>query len=697
MRSWQFILLIQFLTDVAIILDLSLVRQVIGFIYLTFIPGLALVKLFRLDKSDLAQTLLFSIGFSTSSVMFLGLLLNELFPLFGVASPLSAWSLMMVMNALVFGCCLLQYLREKDLSASIAIPKWSPKILPFAFLPLLSVIGAIVVNNGGSIFLFLIVIISFLSLVYVSLGKSLSGYNSLILFLVALSLLLQHSLITNYIIGHDIHEEFFVFKLTDQSLHWNSWAPSANMNIGKTNAMLSVTILPTVYSQILHVGGDLIFKFLFPFILSWIVIGLYKLYCTQFDRQISFLSVLFFTLNSVFFMLFSTRQMVAELFFVLLFFVLFDKNLEPSKRLLCYLIFGAALVVSHYSMAYIFLFSVLFIYFFELLFARKANIIKLSYIVFFSVLSFAWYVYVSAASSFNAILDTLNFIYRNLYRDFFNPEARGTLVVSALGGSETYSIWHQIGRIFFYISEFLIVVGFIMLLLNRKNEKWLRREFTVLAFLNLGILFMCIILPNFAASMQVTRIYEIALLILAPLCVIGSKAILTFLRKGRVKQYYASFFLILFLIPFFLFQTGFVYTLTNDINWSIPLSIRNGEFENLELYDSIVNEREVLGAMWLNENVFANSSTRKTVYADFIACAHVLTSYGMLIPEEMEILSNATTPDAISYIYLRRLNIVNGIVEGNYLLNITDFSAQLNGSNRIYSNGNCDIYVTSPD
>jgi uncharacterized membrane protein len=701
MHNWHFILFIQFLIDVVIVLDVPLARQVIGFLYLTYVPGFILVGLLRLNKLDTAQTLLFSTGFSVSSLMFLGLLVNELFPVLGVHNPLSPWPLMVAMNSLVVGFCLVNYLSKKDFRVFVKIQKPSPWILFFISLPFLSAAGTFIVNSGGSnvLSLLLIIITCGLVLTYVSLGKTKfsSNFRSLVLLMIALSLLLQYSLITNYIVGNDIYEEFYVFKLTNNAFYWNSSAPSPYINIGKTNAMLSVTVLPTIYSQILNVDGNLVFKFLYPFILSWLVVGLYKLYCTQLDKKTSFLSTLFFIMNSVFFMLFSSRQMIAELFYILLFLVLFDKKLESPKRNICYLIFSAAMVVSHYSIAYIFLLLILFIWLSDLLLRRIEKTIRISQVLSLFVFSFSWYIFISAASPFNSLLNTLDFIYKNLYRDFFNPQARGTMVISALGGGEVYSLWHQIGRIFFHISEFLIVIGFIKLMINRKRGKGPNREFKMLLFLNLTIILMCIVLPHFAQALHITRFYEIALLLLAPLCIIGGKAILVFFTRKRGEPYYASLLLILFLIPFFLFQSGFVYAITGDINWSIPLSIHRGEVKNLVLYDLIVNEQEVIAAQWLSQKIFAHSSTYEySVHADRVSYGKVLISYGMFPHENMQILVNVTILDENSYVYLRRLNVVEGIIKGkNYVWNITELSPIFDGMNKIYSNGASEIYRNS--
>lgn len=694
-KMWQLILFIQFLTDVAIIFDIPVIRPVMGFVYLTFVLGFIVLDCFKFKNIDMTQVLLFSLGFSIAFLMFFGFLLNELLLLSGIQNPLSTRYLIIGMNIFVIIYCLITYFIHIDYDLPILIKKIPHGILYFIILPFVSIFSTIIINSGGSNFLalFLIFFICILYIyAYINHSKYLTHYY-IILFLCALSLILLHSTITKYIVGYDIHKEFYIFKLTENVFHWDSFISSSNIDINRLNGMLSITILPTIYSQILNVDGTIIFKFLYPFILSCLIIGIYRLYCIKFDSQTSFLSTLFFMTNSVFFMLFSTRQIVAEIFYILLFIVLFTKNIPILKKSICYFIFSAAMIVSHYSITYIYLFMITIMWIITSLFLKKYQTIKINYIIYTLVFSFFWYIYISDASSFKSFIDTINFIFKNIYRDLFDLETRGILIVSALGGGDISSVWHQIGRIFFYISELLIILGFIQFVINRYRERQLFKEYNILIYLNFFIIMMCIVLPNFAKALQITRFYQITLLILAPMCIIGGKIILSLFMKKNYKSYGNLIIIIFFIVPFFLFQSGFIYSIVGDSNWSIPLSIKNGRVTNLELYNSVTNEQEVFGANWLRENTGDNSNLKRTIYADRYSSANVLTSYGMIPMEEKLILTNTTNINTFSYIYLRKINIVDGIIDR---WNIDEFSSELNIYNKIYTNSNCNIYNYSP-
>ena len=71
-----FILLIQSIVYVTVLLDVPVARQIIGFLYLTFIPGIIIIKLLKIDELDRLEMVLFSIGLSVAFLMLAGLSIN---------------------------------------------------------------------------------------------------------------------------------------------------------------------------------------------------------------------------------------------------------------------------------------------------------------------------------------------------------------------------------------------------------------------------------------------------------------------------------------------------------------------------------------------------------------------------------------------------------------------------------------------
>ena len=698
-----FVLAIQIITAVSVILNIPVARQVIGFLYLTLVPGMIILKLLKIHDFDLAETALLSVGLSVAFLMFIGLLINELYPLIGISKPLSLGPLIITINFVLLLFCFIVYFREKASNISIKSLNISPVIVLLLFLPLAGFFGILQVNNSKGNFLLLVTILMVCGLVSLCvISKKLvpSKFYPLVLFVIMIALLsfVNSSLLTNYIVGGDIHDEFFVFRLTENKSQWYASArvidiPQFDIEILKANAMISVTILPTIYSQILRLDGTWIFKIIYPLFALFGVLALYQLYCTKTEKETAFLASFFFVSVCIGVGWGSDKQLVAQLFYVLLLYVLFKRELSPSKRKILFIVFSAALVISHYAMAYLFLFVIACTWA-SLLFMRKSNgKIMTSLVAIFFTMTFLWNIYISRSAPFVDLIRASESVSRSFFIDFFNPQSRGTFVMRGLAMShETISLWRHISRVLFLATEFFILVGVVKCayaLIAKKLKMSFDLEYNILIFVNFAIILFNIVLPGLTGTFLMQRFYQTALLILAPLCILGGKTILEYIPKLKTKNL-GMILALAVLIPLFVFQTEFVYALTGDYMSNMTLGM--DRMDEVELYTWITNEQEVLGAQWLPKKV---NITQVALYADGQSLRHTLTSYGLINRERMLVLSNTTrTLDNNSFIYLRRINIVHGIMQELNLgqWNTSDISSLINSQNKIYSNGDCDIY-----
>jgi len=285
-------------------------------------------------------------------------------------------------------------------------------------------------------------------------------------------------------------------------------------------------------------------------------------------------------------------------------------------------------------------------------------------------------------------------ILRSLATDFFSPASRGQLVLRGIGMESPQSFLHLISRIFAYATQFFIVVGFYALLIKRKESA--DHEYLAILSLSMALLIMSIVLPNFAISLQMTRLYHILLVFLAPLCVLGGEFFFKSILKSKTEFSVLPLILII-LIPFFLFQTNFIFEVTGDDSWSIAFS--KYRMDSLKLYYlGFVDGREVYGVKWLSKNMDLENVT---IYTDVTARA--LTSYGMVPLSKMDELTNTTTVIDNGIIYLGRVNTIEGFILGRRatVWNITDFSyiledmhirARIEDMNKVYSNGVGEIH-----
>ena len=268
--------------------------------------------------------------------MLSGLVINEFGSIVGFSFPLSTLPLSLFVNTLIIIGAAVAHLRQRNAkqnehSQNLSFPA---SILLLALIPVLSIGGTYLVNTTGDNFFLLIMILSIALLftVVAFYEKSTSVYPFAIL-MFALALLFQVSLISNYILpyGGDSPAEFYVFRTTQLNSQWNPiFAFPSDQGFGRFNAMLSVTVLPTVYSNMLGMDPTCVYKIIYPLIFALVPLGLYLLWQPYIGKKFAFLAAFLFMAQSTFFteMTALNRQMIGELFFVLLLLVLLNKKIK---------------------------------------------------------------------------------------------------------------------------------------------------------------------------------------------------------------------------------------------------------------------------------------------------------------------------------------------------------------------------------
>ena len=693
------IMFLQLMVYVTVFFDIPIARQVLGLFYFTFLPGFVILKLLKLDKFDWAETVLFSVGLSIAFLMIAGLLINEFSFIFGFSQPLSLVPLMIVLNSLILMGGVLVYLKSEDVEIGKSeSTERSPFVLLFLCLPILSIVGAMYVNAYGNnlLLLFMIISISVLLIVGVLSKKLLpSKLYPFAVLMIAIAVLYHSSLISNYIVpfGSDVPWEYFIFKTTENSARWSSTVPFFWDLYGRFNAMLSITILPTIYSSLLNIGPAWVFKMLYPLIFSFAPLGLYQIWQTYVGKKYAFISAFLFMAQSTFYteMLGLNRQMIAELFFVLLLLVIVNKKMKPVNKMICFMIFSFALLTSHYALAEIFLFFISFTLVSLIILKRPSKNITVPMVVFFFVVMFTWYIYTSGSATFDSFLESGDYVYRQL-GDFLNLATREETVLRGLGLESPPTIWNTISRIFAYFTQAFIVFGFVGLV-TKRTRIHVEKEYFIFSSTAMAFLAMLILVPGLANTLNMTRFYHILLFFLAPFCVVGAELIVKLLSK-REKEFAVSALLLIVLVPYFLFQTNFVYEVTGSDSWSIPLS--GYRMNALRLYGlyGYTDAYSVYGAQWLSKNVnFKNSA----LYADVSSRNTVLTIYGMIYSGYVNTLSNTTTVADNGVVYLSTLNVVEGVIPfGKLSWNSSELSPIFDNLNKVYTNGGSEVYKNGP-
>jgi len=711
--------------------DAPAIRQIVGFLYLTFVPGLLILRILRLHKLGAIETLLYSVGLSLAFVMLLGLFVNTVYPFVGISGPISILPLLVTLAVAVAVLSIVVCIRERrsglvysDHCSMKCSDIFLPPVLLLLLLPLLSILGASLVNYYQNNIVMLILI------GLIALVAALVAFNRFVpqrlyplaLVMIALSLLWHWSLISQYITGWDIHTEYYYQNLVLTNSFWDSSLYSS------VNNMLSITMLAPIYSLLLNMDTIWLFKIVYPLLYSLVPLALFQIFRKQTDDKVAFFAVFFFISFWVFFgeMTNLARQQIAELFLALSILLLLSDDMVALQRRLLLIFFGFSIVVSHYGLTYFYMFY-LIIAFILLNLARSNTLVKIwgkltgkfskshgtagppagstgilrtagtlniGFVMLIVVFGLAWYIYNTSGSTFIAVIRIGEQIASNM-TEFFNPEAMEPYILLATGLArpEVISTQRNVFLIIQYIIQFSIVAGVAYMLLNIQKAKF-QSVYIAFTIGSAVLLLTSVVLPYFAGFFNMDRIYHLSLFFLAPFCVLGVITVFRWLfRLVPLKAFrilnnglFLRLAVILILIPYFLFTTGFIIEVTGDVSTSIAL--------DPDMAYPRFNEQEVAGKTWLS----SNTGTSEQIYCAgdlivFLLNGDFHWGYREFFGETTQI------PDDVC-IYLDSLNVKRGEIKKSpeepteYIkLQSSSFSEEvLAHRNKIYNNGGAQVY-----
>lgn len=661
-------------------LEIPLIRQIVSIIYLTFVPGILILRLFRLYDLNPVEFLLYSIGLSVSFLMFSGLLINTLYHLIGISNPLSGLNI--IFSILLFTSIMVVLLYRFDRYQNVAgqdgfntehiILK---DILYFSLLILvllISILGAYRVNSYNDNSLLLVLVALLILLLILICFDVIKRFYPVTVFMITLSVLYSISLISKYLTGYDIQMEHYFYRLVEINSIWNSYIPDIDYRTLNINSMLSVTILPLIYNKFLNISGIDIFKIVFPFIFAFSFVGLYYVYTKLMDNKRAFFSVML-SISFIYFISFEmislARQMIAQLFFVLLLVLMLNKEISRVKKYGLYVIFAFSLIVSHYGLSYIYMFILISIFIIKYIFniykdsTESPSFFSKNMILCYAVFAISWYIYSSNSSVFNSIIKIGSHTVSGI-SDFSSIGNRETNVLMAIGlrspgyiSFERYiHQWIQIA------TQLFILIGSILSLTRNKHN--FDRDYILFLPISLGLVFVSIILPYFSReTMNMTRLYQVTLMILSPYFIIGGEAFIgklfniRYILKSSIYRSLTLKLLILFvLVPYFAFNSGLIYEITKDEPILTPLGIERikisgNNISKSSLYDAYITEQDIMGATWLSNhrNIDWNIYAPRRGYSIF-------SSYTKSNKNVITI-KNGTEFQKDSYVYSRYVNV----------------------------------------
>jgi len=691
--------------------EIPILRELIGFLFLTFIPGFLILRILKLHKLTPIQSVLYSVGLSISFLILTGLFMNSLYPFFGIQKPISIIPLILTLTILTLLLCIICYIRDKEFSSSIYLnvnQQLAPFTLSLLLIPFLSFFGAYTMNvyDNNTLLLIILFIVSSLPLLIVfnKLPKELYG---LAIFVASISILFHTNLISWYLWGWDIHSEYYFASLVKENAYWDFGLPYSY------NSLPTIVLLAPIYSALTGLKLVWIFKIVFVVFFSLTPLGLYHIYKSQFDdKLISALAPFLFMFYYGFFKSAPDKQYIAEVFLILLLMLIIDKNIPRFSKKIMAIIFSFSLVVSHYGTSYLFVILLILVIAFLIVFRikKESNIIQPGFATFFFVLTVSWFMFISGGVSFNNLAHLGNHIATNLF------ELLQTHPYRTGAGYATLEMPNLTWKIYKYICiilQIFIFLGVAKLLISMVKKENICRdsEFAAFSLFFYGFLAIQILL---AMNLGLDRALQITLILLAPYAIIGCECMFKSLNNifryiYKQKQLFTTFnrfnpalkFFGVFLSIFLLFGSGFVFEATKN---QYPMSFALNKSTAFPVFST----EEVDGALWLKDYAKSNriytygKGKRLPLHRESILLSEFFIYKNVT---KFYFTANTTKMHSQSYIYLGRFATKNSVLLGDrtfgwnkeYIaLKKTDFYCEIiSKENEIYTNGGSIIYYVS--
>ena len=732
-------------------LRILILRPLIGFIYLTFIPGVIILRILKIHNIGTTKSVLYSAGLSITFVMFAGALTNFLLSTLKISQPISVLQLTATLSIFTALLCGIAYTRDRkfrpleidytDTNTKILL---SSSHLFLLLFPFIAVFGTFFANYNQNntislLLLFLIAVIT--ALIAFDEFIPAKAYP-LAIYAIAISLVLHVSLISPYPYAWNIDMEYYYSELVATTGYWDS-----SHSFSGINSLLSIIMLAPIYSKMLGINTIWVFKAVYPFIHSLLPLAIFAACREQMDTKKAFFSSFFFMSLGGFFILMSffRREQIATVFLALLVLVMLDNKLTPIQKPTLAIAFIASLSVSHYGTSYlsltIFFFGWVLLYLtsntqtiFKTINGDAKNrqkntsrysILRLGILRVWLVSMLLWFMYIAGGVSFDNYVYVMKDSFISL-TDFFNPESRPEVIYECLGMKlPATDVLGWIFRIIHYSTEVLIVAGFIALVFRPEIFK-LKEEYRALLIVTALFLFTIMFLPAIGKNWNTMRFYNFVLIIIAPLIIFGCEAIWKLIawliksgqlllykkstpeisnteqrssnRNNQIQMKYTKFLAIAIFVPYFLFNVGFINEIAkNHVDVvGVPMSAPLNRWSNDTLY---FNERDVSGAEWLD----SISGERTVVSCD--SNSDCLLSFWFpwgLSSRQTFIISPEKDIHETFYIYLRTWNIEkqevlvqDPIREKDVYINPEDIPKlrdAINIRNKIYDNGGVHVF-----
>lgn len=570
--------------------EIPAVRFVAGFILLLFVPGAMLTRLFGLDTESLGLFTVFSFGLSLATLTVLDLIIGLLFPVFGVEEPLSLFPLAVSVTVLLVILTVLVYLFDTPtVQFRVDVSTRLPVFALLVGLPVLAVAAAALMNQfevNAGMFLFVLAVEA---VVLLSVTRLVSpNMYPLTVFLTSISTLLHRNLITDHVLGADIQ---FVYYVSETVLNTHEWSSGVG---GSIQGLSAITTVPATFTMLTGIELTTTFKVIYVLLFALVPVGMYYLSTELFGEEVAFFGSLFFVFYHLTFYFTPGKQLVSELFVVLLLLLWFQFGTERVGHRAAAVLLVVGLVNSHYGMTYL----VVFVLFAAALFLRFTRAfvgdfnyrLSLTYPVLLVTFATAWYAFAAPE-----LIATLASIPGSLFEQFMRLLSGMTVGTGASYAGAQRTTVEQVNFYVYVVLTALVGLGiatrtFGDLRSLRRNEPPEHLEYTAIAlpfFAFFGLSFFVIV------NLWADRVYQMVLPVLAPFMPVGYRVVTERLATFGGKIPVRALFLAILVGSLFALNSGFVPALagsTDDYTF------------NAEAHDYAFDRAERAGGLWLKEH-----------------------------------------------------------------------------------------------
>ncbi|MFC1920719.1 DUF2206 domain-containing protein [Chloroflexota bacterium] len=624
-------------TTIAVLLDIPVLQQLLGFLYIAFLPGFLLLRILRLENIGLTVKTLLVVGLSAAFFMIFGLIINSVSLGIGFNKPISPVPLVISFDILILGLVILAHLRQKGKSFILSgfhlqTTEKIFLIVPFLF-PTLSILGTRLLNshdNNSLTVLFLITIIAYIILLAIFRNRVTAKIYPIIIYSVSLSLLLMLPMRSNHIVfGADTGREYYFFLATLQNMHWKVWEDSI------VNTCLSITILPSIYQLFTDLHPDIVFKFFVCFLFSFTPLVVYLFAERYVSPFLAFLAAFFYITQPVFlYTAAEVRINVCVFFIAMQLLTIFHKDIDLLSSKILFFVFLTATIFSYYAGSYISLILIVLAWIVALFFRNilktkpgdsaaattddnkesvsqpplhsGSNRITTSIIILYTVSVFLWHGLVMVVSFRYGV----RLVFRALFRfdQLLDWGAKNPTASELLGQTVTQTVIpHQIEFFVYWITFILIGIGVIIPILRYRSmvnidgkrhsipnilKSLLDHEFLAAAVACSILTVAIVVLPYLSIAYEYQRLYIVVTILLSAYFIFGGIIVSKYI--SRYIKLSPILILLVVLIPYFMSITGLL-----DQSFGIPRKIILNSTDSCPESLMIPQEPDVRAAEWL--------------------------------------------------------------------------------------------------